>query len=305
MIGAIREVKTQIAGLSGDISNLVSLSEEARGANGERYFVEPNYGVDSQGYGKSWDKPFGTVAHALAVSHANIGLKSSTWAKRNSIYYGGYDVPESLTKLAQKTDLVGMGTYDHHHMPGIIGTHVIDSVASYMGFRFFNICLKKVAGGAAAIITLSTAQSGIGFIGCEIDGSDPTVSTIGILATAVEKLRILGCQFIGKFSAEAIALGAGEANDLLIRGNDIMGAVVGILVDTGLTTSVRHGRIVDNNIYTSGCTVNDVSQKLICTGNRFVSAAATGTASLNINPRLAAGNWYTDGSKAGNYPVTA
>ena len=301
MLNAFRRMESEMSAFNAQVSNLVSLSEESRGANGVRYFVDGNSGADN-GDGASWDAPFKSLAYALAISHANIGLRSSTWAKRNTIYVVGDALAEDLVKLAQKTDVVGMGSYDHHPKAGITGTHVIDSVASYMGCRLFNLYLRKKAGGAAAILTIPTAQSGIGILGCEVDGSDATVSTIGISATGVERLSIIGNDFIGAFSSEAIYIGTGESNGLRIEGNTILGAVKGIVTHSGLTTSVRKGLVKGNTIYTSGVTIDDEASVLICIDNKCVSDAATGDTAIKINQRLASGNTITDATKSGPWP---
>jgi hypothetical protein len=138
------------------IDNL-GMGVESRGAiGGTVYYVEGNAGNDSKD-GRSIDSAFKTLAKALAVSHANMAQRSR-WAKRNTIYCFGDSFEETLTKLAQKTDVVGLGSCDYLHTARLIGAHTI-AATGYDGFRWINMGFKSPAGGGDIFSVLSVVIS--------------------------------------------------------------------------------------------------------------------------------------------------
>lgn len=284
------------------IDNL-GMGIEARGAlGGTVYYVEGNAGNDAWD-GLSIDKPFQTLAKALAVSHANIAQRSR-WAKRNTIYAFGDSFDEDLTALAQKTDLVGLGSCDHNHFARLIGNHSIGTT-SYMGFRALNMGFKGESTGGD-IFTIPTEQSGIAFRRCDFDGNTTTACTGGIIATGVESLSIEECNFRGPFSDAVIELGAGEANSLMIRGNTIHGANMGIDVSASLATSLRAGWIIGNFIKSTLACINDASSKLHVVDNRGITLANAGTAGAGAvvcNQFLSSGNQFTCANLCFMYPL--
>lgn len=307
MLNAVRTLQNQLTGFEGDIANLVSLSEEARGANGTRYFVDNNYGSDSNN-GLSWDKPFKTLAYACAVSHADIARGSDRWARRNTIYISGDDFVEDLVAFAQKTDIVGMGSSDNYPLACIRGNHAPVSTTDagrFMGCRFFNVRFRPTASGD--LITLdSTSGPGIEFHGCVFDahyGAYTAPSAID--STACGYLKVIGCDFLGAFSGDVIDIGAGTVNGTRILGNVMIGGANDGIVVTGTTTveQSRLGIIANNHIYVVGCTISDGDDDtFIITNNMLISDAATGTDSLNVDTRWCAGNVITDATKSGPWP---
>jgi len=307
MLNATRRLDLEMTGFRSDIAALVSLSEEARGANGSRYFVDNNYGNDAWD-GLSWDKPFKTLAYALSVSHADIARGSDRWARRNSIYISGDDFVEDLTAFAQKTDIVGMGSSDSYPMPCIRGNHAPVSTTDagrFMGCRFYNVRFRPTASGD--LVTLdSTSGPGIEFRGCIFDAHyNAFTAPSAIDTTACGYVKVIGCDFLGAFSASVIDIGAGTVNGMRIQNNTMLGgAVAGILVtDTTTVDQSRLGLIDGNRIYTVGCTINDGNDDtFIITNNMLMSDAATGTDSLNVDTRWCAGNIITDATKSGPWP---
>jgi hypothetical protein len=279
--------------------------EIAGGINtiGSVYFVDVNAGADTND-GLSWETAYKTLAVALAASHADIAANSTGWANRNRIFYKGDNnevTAETLVKLADKTDIIGVGSYDHRPFPVLIGNHVI--AGSYMGCRFINMGFKSLAAGGV-IMTLVTAQSGIEFIGCEFDGSTATPATIGLLATAVEKLKVSGCRFIGKFSTTAIDIGAGESNGLMIENNIIQSGAIGIRISSTFTCSVRDAWIIKNLFDVTTLVVDENSDKVIIGGNRGVTAAAQTLALIfDYNSALACDNIITSATVTSVYPA--
>lgn len=264
--GLLKSVSDNFNQLSGEIA-------------GEVYYVDLNAG-DDENSGKSWESAYKTLAVALAASHANIAAGASGWAARNRIYVKSDQTAdaegEDLTKLAQKTDIIGVGSVDH--LPGarIIGNHAIDTT-SYMGCRFINMIFKCPAAGGD-IFTLPTEQSGIAFLGCTFDAQSTTKAGGAIIATAVESLTIQGCTFMGQFSDAVIEIGAGESNSLLIADNVVEGANNGVEIGAGATCAARAGRVLRNTINTTAICITDESGKFYVHDNRCVTGNAKGVA---------------------------
>jgi len=270
------------------------------GVVGTSYFVDGNAGADGND-GASWGTAFKTLAKALAVSHANIAADATGWASRNRIYIKGDSLEEDLTALAQKTDIIGVGSCDHHPQARIIGNHSIGTT-SYMGCRFINVAFKaKAAGGV--VMTLPTEQSGISFLGCFFDGRSATPATKAIAATAVEQLTIQGCRFVGKYSTATIDIGAGSSRALLIADNFIESAAVGILVNSGLTCADAVALITNNVINAGTLVIDENSDKVAIIGNRGTTAANKGATTIDCSDALAADNIFTSTDGTQSYPA--
>lgn len=246
---------------------------------GEVWYVDCNAGLDTND-GKSWESAYKTLAVALAASHANIAAGAAGWAARNRIYVKADQTKdadgEDLTKLAQKTDVIGVGSVDHLFGARIIGNHAIDTT-SYMGCRFINMIFKCPAAGGD-IFTIPTQQSGISFINCTFDATSTAAAGGAIIATAVESLTIKGCTFMGQFSDAVIEIGAGASNSLVIEDNVIEGADNGVEFNASATCAARAGRVLRNVINTTKICINDASGKFYVHGNYCVTGNAKGTA---------------------------
>lgn len=241
---------------------------------GTVYYVDNNAGLDTND-GLSWGKSFKTLAKGLAVSHANIAASSSGWAARNKIYYKADAETANLVLLADKTDVIGVGSYDARSMAGIVGNHV--PVGSFMGTRFFNVAFRSPAAGGD-IWTVPTTVTGLAFIGCEFDGASTTPATGAIVITTSERFTIQACRFVGAYSDAVIELAGTEFNSLMISDNVIQGANQGIDVKSTVTTSIRAGFILRNVISSTTEGINEASGKLYVHDNRVVTLAAKGAA---------------------------
>ena len=242
---------------------------------GSVFFVDGNAGSDTNG-GSSWEDAFKTLSVALAACHADVASKAFGWTARNVIYLKDDEVAEDLTKLADKTDVVGVGSYDRWSKPRIIGNHVI--AGTYMGTRFINCHFKSPATGGD-IMTLPATCSGISFLDCTFDGYSSTKATGGIVATTPPSLTIQGCKFFGEYSDAVIEIaGTGEAADLLIADNFIRGAQQGIDIKSTITSAQFPGYIVRNYISAATECINEASGKIYVHDNRCVTAQAKGTA---------------------------
>ena len=248
------------------------------GSIGDVYYVDVNAGVDTND-GKSWQYAFKTLAAAIVASNASIAAGAAGWANRNRIFFKGDNDEahkETLITLANKCDIIGVGSYDAKPYPVMIGNHVIGAGA-YMGCRFINMGFKSLAAGGD-IFTVPATTSGLAFIGCHFDGATAVPATGAIVATTIERLSIIGCDFVGAFSDAVIELAGTEFNSLMIADNIIQGGQQGIDVKATVTTSIRSGYILRNyiNCVTEG--INEASGKLYVHDNRVVTAAAKGVA---------------------------
>lgn len=237
------------------------------------YYVDGNIGVS--GDGTSWEQAYSTLARALAASHADIASGKYGWAARNVIFVRGDALTEDLVLLADKTDVVGVGSYDHRAQPGVIGNHV--PVGAFIGCRFINIDFRSPAAGGD-IWTVPTTVTGLSFLGCRFDGASSTKATGAIVITTSESFTVKDCVFEGAYSDSVIELAGTEFNSLMICDNVIQGANVGIEAKSTVTTSIRNGYIMRNNISVTLEGVLDSSSKLYVHDNNVVTLAAKGTA---------------------------
>lgn len=269
--------------------------------SGTTYFVDGNYGKDGN-QGKSLDKPFQTLTAALAVSHADIARGSDRWARRNTIWIAGDDFVEDLDLLAQKTDIIGMGSSDNYPMACIRGNHV--PITSGTGCRFINVRFRPTA--SEDLFILDSTLMGIEFFRCLFDAHYSSYTAPSAIdTTAHQYLKAIDCDFLGAFSANYIDIGAGHIYGMRILRNHMVGSALDGIKVTGTTTTAqgRLGIIADNVIYCPGCTILDGDDDtFIITGNNLVSDAATGAASLSVDTRWCANNWITDATKAGPWP---
>lgn len=258
---------------------------------GQEYFVDGNSGGAGRD-GKSWDTALSTLTEALALSHANIAANSRGWASRNRIYCKGDALTEDLVKLADKTDIIGVGSCDGFG-PGarLLGNHVISG--AYIGCRFINMALKD-NDATGTIMTLATAQGATQFINSYFLSGTATVT--GLLATAVTDLRVIGCEFQGSwassFSTAAISLATGSGNRTIIQNNIIGNTHAtgnGILVNAGRTGAGSW--ILNNYFKTTAMAIDENSDTFAVVGNRIVTltAKAAGT-SVDIPGALSLDN---------------
>lgn len=272
---------------------------------GMEYFVDGNSGGSGRD-GKSWDTALDTLTEALALSHANIAASSRGWASRNTIFCKGDSLTEDLTKLADKTDVIGVGSCDGQ-MPGarLLGNHVISG--AYIGCRFINMALKD-NDATGTIMTLVTAQGATQFIGCKFLSG--TASVIALLATAVTDLYVGFCNFQGSWtsswSTAALSLGAGTGHRTIIEENTIgngHASGVGILVNgsrAGAESYIRR-----NDITCTALTVDDDSDTFHVVGNILRSGGAVGATSYDFNVALSTLNYVTGSDKTSIIPALA
>jgi hypothetical protein len=272
--------------------------------SGSTYFVDNNSGSDGN-KGNSWEKPFKTLAKAIAISNINIAGSASRWARRNTIFYAADTETVTLVAFPNKCDVIGCGSYDANKMAGITGNHAPVNAANY-GTRFFNVWFKAPA-VASPIVALASSSSGIEFHGCMFDGTAGTVTT-GITATVSPFLRVFGCEFMGAFATANISLASGALVKCEIIGNRMMGSAdAGVLTNSG--TTVSYGGWINNNyIRSAGICINDASSKFYIIGNRGISTASDGTAGAgNVvgNVKFGNDNVFSGNAKTFIWPAYA
>jgi len=274
---------------------------------GVDYYVDGN--VSATGQGNSWESPFSTLSEALAASHAEIAVTASRhWARRNTIWVVGDAITEDLVALAQKTDIIGCGSYDSFAgMAGLIGNHVPVNAAS--GVRFFNMQFRGDADGGDMWTLSGTYSHGIEFHNCQFHADGGTAATAGIISTAVRWLQVQNCRFEGAFSDAVIEFGAGNASGAMIKNNYIQGANNGIDVASTTTMTPQIGYIEGNRFHVTGIIVNDDSDKFMVCDNIGYSAVATTTAAtlvevMDTNVKLSFNNYVSAGDITNcRYPV--
>lgn len=273
---------------------------------GDVYYVDVNAGLDTYD-GLTWATAFKTLAVAITASNASIAAGASGWAARNRIYFKGDNNEahkETLITLPNKCDVIGVGSYDHRPNPVMIGNHVIGA-GEYMGTRFINMGFMSLAAGGA-IFTVPTTTSGLAFIGCHFDGRTAEPATYGVVATGVEQLSIVGCDFIGAYSAAAISIGAGSGRSLLIKDNIIESGAVGVLVSSSYTCASGGGigKIIDNVFHVTTLAVNDASSKCVVGGNRGASLGDGQVTNILVyNDNLGYDNILAHSQGVSQYPV--
>ena len=217
----------------------------------------------------------------------------------------GDAIDEDLTKLAPKTDVIGVGSYNAGTQCGLIGNHVI--AGTYQGCRFFNFRFDEVDTGI--VWTLVTGQTGAQFINC-VWVSRSTNPTIGLKATAVYGLGVIDCQFesVNGYTTACISLKSGVTDNCIIRGCHIGGAI-GILIDNGVTNTAGRILIDDNRFMNLTMCIDDNSDSgtgiAVVTRNVMVSEETIGANMYDINLALAAGNIATGSDNTLDVPIKA
>lgn len=248
---------------------------------GTSYYVDCNAGLDSND-GLSWDTPFKKLSVAMAASHANIAASSKGWAARNRIFFKGDQTAtadgENLVLLAQKTDVIGVGSTDWKAKPQLIGNHTIPDTAEVHGCRFINMAFKGPVASGGDIFTITDIH-GLEFINCDFHGNSTIAATAAVLATACVDLGFYGCRFMGAFSDAVIELGAGQADGFVVKDCVIQGANMGIDIAGTVTYAANKcGLIKDNVISATLACINDALGTTFVINNRLRTAAAKGSA---------------------------
>ena len=272
---------------------------------GNVWFVDNNGGSDSND-GLSWETAFKTLTYAMGISHADIANSKTGhglgWAARNTLYCRGDTIDEDLTTLAQKTDIIGVGSCDDQPRCRITGTHLIPTTYVYAGCRFINMAF--IDDGASACFSW-VDQAGIEFHNC--DFWQVGTGTYGISFSGnCSRIRIIGCRFLGQLTGSSTFSAAAIRNaDTSTYGFEVSNCYItgAIGIDCNATT-VYDGLIKDNVIVATGLVIDDESNDLVIVNNRLISAAAKGTIGnvIDYNAAKGAGNILTGSDGTINVP---
>ena len=276
------------------------LAMEPFNANGHPsvFYVDGNR--SNQGDGKTWATAFNTLAYGLAAAHSYMSTSAHrAWAHRAKVYVCGDALAESLTKFAEKTDVIGVGTCNQHPRVRIDGTHVLEATTedTYHGCRFFNIEFYGAAAGI--IVDIPADQNGICFYNCVFSSTD--AATIGLRQTESHDMKIVDCWFDPNtsgtgFSTAAIQVNAGVLTNFLLQNCRIYSGAIG--VDFNCTTGQAiNCWAIDNVIYSTGIGIDseDDTLGLLVVGNRMITAVdtTTSTAGYDFPLRRAVDNVVT------------
>lgn len=245
--------------------------------SGQIYFVDGNRNDDS-GDGTTWATAYKYLATGLAASHAQISAAANrAWAKRNRIYVVGDAITEDLTKFAEKTDIIGVGTTNQHPRTRITGTHVLEATSedTYHGCVWHNIEFYGQDGGI--IVDIPADQNGQSFMNCVF--SAVASATIGIRAVQSHDMNIVGCRFdpntsgVG-FSTAAIQINAGSVTNFLLQDCRVSSGAIGLDFNP-TTTQAVNCLAIDNYFHTVGMGIDSESDtafvSLAVVGNRMIT----------------------------------
>lgn len=158
---------------------------------GDIWYVDGNM-ANNSGDGKSWASAYKLLSTAMAASHADIARTSDRqWAGRNTIYVKADSITEDITKLAQKTDIIGVGSNDAQSRASLIGTITVTSSVNYMGCHFYNMMFQD--DDASGVLVDVDGQTGLWFINCAfvVEATD----TVGLKASDSNWLLVKDCFF--------------------------------------------------------------------------------------------------------------
>ena len=264
-------------------------------SGGTVYYVDGNKLTAGTGTG-GWNNAFNTLSAAMAASHANIAVSARrAWATRNTIYVRADAITEDITALAQKTDIIGVGSDDAFEKALIIGTWIIPDTVSYAGCHFYN--MKFYDDGAGGALMDIDTQAGLEFHGCVFNAN--ATDTIGLQVEECQNLKVIGCEFSdqgtnGGFTASAIKIvdDTDAIWNYFILGNFIRSDGIGLDVDE---TAGEALWVTDNYFDTTGLWVDDEGDDCLVIRNIAVTAVDTGTVTAGYDFSLAksAGNIQT------------
>ena len=268
------------------------------------FYVDGN--VVSSGRGNSWDSAFKTLAEGLAAAQSYQSTSGNrAWAHRATVYACGDSLTEDLVILAEKTDVIGVGSCNSLKKCQVIGNHVPVTTTT-SGCRFINFQFSEADAGA--MWTLTSVSGGINFINCDFSVRG-AIATHGILMTALGYANVIidGCYFDAfpnGFTTGAIVVGAGLCDKLVIT-NNYINSSIGIVINAS-TTNVAGVIQIDRNVITATTfCIDDDSALAIVTNNMMVSSANVGATMYDLNLAKAAGNVATGADDTHSVPSIA
>ena len=245
-------------------------------AQGDVWYVDGNRPNDG-GAGTSWADAYQLLSTAMLVSHNDIARTADRqWAARNTIYVKGDSITEDLTKLAQKTDIIGVGSNNAFDKASLIGTITITSGTNYAGCRFYNMMFQDNDAGGVLIDV--DGQSGLQFQNCLFLAE--ATDTVGIKASDCSFMVINECEFSAVGTGNPVgfttaSIQIDEDNlfyNVKITNNFIMNQDAGSLgIDWNETGQITGCIIADNYIYTQGMPIDCENDYVMVTNNMMMT----------------------------------
>lgn len=265
------------------------------------FYVDGN--VVSSGNGLSWLSAFKTLVEGLAAAHSYASTSGNrAWAHRPTVYCCGDNLVENLVILAEKTDIIGVGSASGYTKCYLDGKHV-PVTTNCWGTRWHNMAFGSSVAGI--FWTLTSVSGGIEFHNCYFSSRGPA-HTIAIQATALGSMKVHDCTWEAAntgFSTAAIDILAGDAAQTEIKRNYIAGAI-GIRINASTTTTAGNIVIDRNTIKSTTECITDSASVAVVTNNIMITAASTATTTdgYTFDLALAANNLLTGSSKTDQIP---
>jgi len=274
--------------------------------SGSCFFVDGNAGLDTND-GLSWDTAFVTLNRAIRASNADIAARPKGWASRNKIYVKGDKITEDLTVAPSKCDVIGVGTCDAENKTHICGCHTFTQSGTIMSMGWYNLTFSNDA--STAIMTVADC-AGLYFGNCDFVARADSIHAIHITGTNGHDLKIDNCNIINDesndpFDTAGILIATTTTFWNLEIKNSYIEGDIGLKIDT---TNLYNGRLDNCVLKAVTLPLDDDSDDLVWTNNKFISAADATTPDnvVDANVGLGAGNYLTDGTVGTIlYPVQA
>jgi len=273
--------------------------------SGKQYFADAN--IRASGDGSTWDEAFSTITAALAASQANITLSANrAWAKRNTIFYCGDYITETLTTAAQQTDVIGVGS-DTGSTPRLVTNWTIATARS--SFRIINIGILPA--GTSPGITFPSGMHGWELHYVTIQKHTSYTNTAQLLSTdsrdfIMKRVRIIpdnaGALSTIGFNIAGTTAGVGRAYAF---GCEIHGTEAFNVVSTSAN---YEGAVFEDCLFkaTNLC-IDENSDSIAFKNCRLITAANSGSGAgstiVDWNAALCCGNEATSADHNGPLPV--
>jgi hypothetical protein len=259
------------------------------------FYVDGN--VLTTGDGRTWDSAYKTLAQGLAAAHTYMSTSANrAWAQRATVYACADSFTENLTKFAEKTDVIGVGSTNQHTHTRLIGAHVLEAATedTYHGCRFYNF--EFYGSGANENVTIPADQNGIRFINCKF--TPGASGTIGIMAVQSHDMKIIGCEFEpntsgGGFTTAAIQINAGSVTNLVIKDSYIYSSGIGLDFNPTTTQPINCRIEGCTLICPGGLAIDEESDDLWVIDNRWCCEATAAGSSYDLDVKHAVGNIAT------------
>ena len=271
------------------------------------WYVDGN--VVSSGDGRTWRSAFKTLTEGLAAAQAYQTTSGNrAWAHRSKVYCVGDKLTEDLVILAEKTDVIGVGSCNAGKKPCLVGNHVPITTTTG-GCRFINWQFEEADNGI--MWTLTSVSASIEFHNCTFS-SRSAVATGGIRSTANYGFKVINCDFeaagaAGGFSTACIELKTGVSDNQIFTGNRFGGGI-GIVIDNGVTNTAGRIWIENNHFYNTTFAIDDNSDGgtgiAVVIENFAVSDCIVANV-FDINLLLAIGNKTVGSDNALDVPISA